>query len=289
MASRANTRQPPIKKANPISERKPLSNFEADSTTDGTSTIVSRDGRRRKNTTMVASASASRTTIRKTVKQRPSKIEAAPCTPKNSVSGNYFTWDWRSCYDTEIETPNSAPGEVYYGTFRLKQGQDQAEPKFRLPNALKDLPAFRRQVQNLAASSSSSSVSSIVQRKPNVQRSLTPPRPASLEAPSNQELFQMYLEVTAPRLAGTSPSAVDIYSRDLPAMAQESPALMGAMLALAAIQTSHLNKERKLIMANANKHYDIALQGNFAALLHGELMHTDIPLATSLLLSFYEV
>ena len=99
----------------------------------------------------------------------------------------------------------------------------------------------------------------------------------------------MYLEVTAPRLAGTSPSAVDIYSRDLPAMAQESPALMGAMLALAAIQTSHLNKERKLIMANANKHYDIALQGNFAALLHGELMHTDIPLATSLLLSFYEV
>lgn len=72
-------------------------------------------------------------------------------------------------------------------------------------------------------------------------------------------------------------------------MAQQSPALMGAMMALAAIQTSHLNKERKSIMANAQKHYDMGLQGNFAALLRGELMDTDIPLATSLLLSFYEV
>ncbi|RPA79734.1 hypothetical protein BJ508DRAFT_210904 [Ascobolus immersus RN42] len=130
---------------------------------------------------------------------------------------------------------------------------------------------------------------STIRRKPQIQRQLNPPRPASLEAPTNQELFKMYLEVTAPRLAGTSPSSVDIYSRDLPAMAQQSPALMGAMMALAAIQTSHLNKERKSIMANAQRHYDVALQGNFAALLHGEQLHTDIPLATSLLLSFYEL
>lgn len=72
-------------------------------------------------------------------------------------------------------------------------------------------------------------------------------------------------------------------------MAHEYPALMEAMLALAAIQVGLLRKDARITSTHAPMHYEWALRGHFRGVADTEIMKTDVPLATSILLAFYEV
>ncbi|KAL7271209.1 hypothetical protein RUND412_006046 [Rhizina undulata] len=118
---------------------------------------------------------------------------------------------------------------------------------------------------------------------------MSPPRPSSLESPSNQELMSAYLKVSAKRLADTSPSYIDLFRKYVPAMAHDSPALLEAMLALAAVNIGLMRKDSRLISVDAALHYHRALRHHIAALEDPESRAKDALLATSILLSHYEI
>lgn len=119
---------------------------------------------------------------------------------------------------------------------------------------------------------------------------LTPPRSRLLDKFENQELFQYYLDIPGRRLADTSPSYIDLFRKYVPAMAQDSPSLMMALLGLAGIQQELLSEgggDKPSL--KSIKHYQRALEMHFRSLQEPETLTTDIPLATSIILSHYEV
>ena len=119
---------------------------------------------------------------------------------------------------------------------------------------------------------------------------LSPPLSPIIDSLTNQDLFQYYLEIPAQRLADTSPSYIDLFGNYIPAMAQNEPALMEALLGLAALQMGHSVKGLDLSMSvRAINHYQKALRIHYESLRNPQALTTDVPLATSLILSHFEV
>lgn len=120
---------------------------------------------------------------------------------------------------------------------------------------------------------------------------LAPPRPSTLDSPTNQELLTIYLELSAKRLADTSPSYIDLFRKYIPAMAHDSPALMEGILALAALQTGLMRKDSRIMTLEAASHYQKSLKGHYRAVSNPDfrMKDTDSLLATSIILSHYEV
>jgi len=117
---------------------------------------------------------------------------------------------------------------------------------------------------------------------------LPPPRPANLESPTNRELLQAYLDISAKRLADTSPSYVDLFRKYIPAMAYDSTALMEGILALAAIQIGLMRRDPR-IAVDAASHYHKSLKSHFKAVADPNSRSQDSLLATSIILGHYEV
>lgn len=120
---------------------------------------------------------------------------------------------------------------------------------------------------------------------------LAPPRPPTLDNPTNQELLAIYMKLSAKRLADTSPSYIDLFRKYIPAMAHDSPALMEGILALAALQTGLMKKDLRMITVDAASHYQKSLKQHFRAVSDPDFRNkdTDSLLATSIILSHYEV
>jgi len=117
---------------------------------------------------------------------------------------------------------------------------------------------------------------------------LPPPRPANLESPTNRELLQAYLDISAKRLADSSPSYVDLFRKYIPAMAYDSTALMEGILALAAIQIGLMRRDPR-IAVDAASHYHKSLKSHFKAVADPNSRSKDSLLATSIILGHYEV
>lgn len=117
---------------------------------------------------------------------------------------------------------------------------------------------------------------------------LPPPRPANLESPTNRELLQAYLDISAKRLADTSPSYVDLFRKYIPAMAYDSTGLMEGILALAAIQIGLMRRDPR-IAVDAASHYHKSLKSHFKAVADPNSRSEDSLLATSIILGHYEV
>ncbi|KAF3316071.1 hypothetical protein TWF173_002848 [Orbilia oligospora] len=120
-------------------------------------------------------------------------------------------------------------------------------------------------------------------------RIIAPARPSSLKQPGDHYLLQAYLAVTAPRLQYTSPSYINLWSKYIPAMAQESPALMEAMLAFAALQVGLRDNDQRYLMVEAPTHYHRALMAHGRALAQHESMTSYAPLATAILMGMFEL
>ncbi|KAI5793865.1 fungal-specific transcription factor domain-containing protein [Peziza echinospora] len=121
---------------------------------------------------------------------------------------------------------------------------------------------------------------------------LSPPQSPILDSLTNQDLFKYYLEVPAQRLADTSPSYIDLFGNYIPAMAQNEPALMEALLGLAALQMGLSIKDLGLsrsMSVRAINHYQIALRIHYESLRNPHALTTDVPLATSIILSHFEL
>ncbi|CUS08127.1 unnamed protein product [Tuber aestivum] len=118
---------------------------------------------------------------------------------------------------------------------------------------------------------------------------LPPPRPANLESPTNRELLQAYLDISAKRLADTSPSYVDLFRKYIPAMAYDSTGLMEGILALAAIQIGLMRKDTRIVAVDAASHYHKALKAHFNAVADPNSRSKDSLLATSIILGHYEI
>lgn len=120
---------------------------------------------------------------------------------------------------------------------------------------------------------------------------LAPPRPPTLDNPTNQELLAIYMKLSAKRLADTSPSYIDLFRKYIPAMAHDSPALMEGILALAALQTGLMKKDLRMITVDAASHYQKSLKQHFRAVSDPDFRNkdTDSLLATSIILSHYEI
>lgn len=114
-------------------------------------------------------------------------------------------------------------------------------------------------------------------------------RPPSLKKAGDNYLLQAYLAVTAPRLQYTSPSYVNIWTKYLPSMAQESPALMEAMLALAALQVGLRDNDQTYLTVEAPTHYHRALMAHGKALQDPDVTSKEAPLATAILMGMFEV
>ncbi|EWC45565.1 hypothetical protein DRE_05423 [Drechslerella stenobrocha 248] len=120
-------------------------------------------------------------------------------------------------------------------------------------------------------------------------RIIAPMRPPTLKKSSDHYLLQAYLAVTAPRLQYTSPSYINLWSRYIPAMAQESPALMEAMLAFAALQVGLRDDDPKYLTVEAPTHYHRALMAHGKALAEQQSMTSYAPLATAILMGMFEL
>lgn len=120
-------------------------------------------------------------------------------------------------------------------------------------------------------------------------RTLTAPRSPSLEQPCNQRLFESFLNVSAVRMGHNSPIYIDLYRKYIPAMAQQVPALMESLLAIAALQIGMMKQDQHMVMVEATNHYQTAL------MLHGQRLACpqsrieDATLATALMMTDYEV
>lgn len=198
--------------------------------------------------------------------------------------GSYITWDLRTDLSSTVIAPANPVGDVLYATFQLRPKRDLNInlPQVNIPSPL-DVPGVRQPSPFIQAINDG-----FIPGPPSPPQQMTPPRTPVLEVPKNQYLLQMYFEIVAPRMAATSPLCLDLFGKEIPAMAQEFPALMEAMLALAAIQGGLLRHD-EVLATDAAMHYEWALRGHFRGVADPELMKTDIPLATSLLLAFYEV
>ncbi|KAF3934338.1 hypothetical protein ABW19_dt0210649 [Dactylella cylindrospora] len=120
-------------------------------------------------------------------------------------------------------------------------------------------------------------------------RVIAPMRAPTLKKAGDNYLLQAYLAVTAPMLQYTSPSYVSLWTRYLPSMAQESPALMEAMLALAALQVGLRDNDTKYLTVEAPTHYHRALMAHGKALAAPDVLEQDAPLATALLMGMFEL
>lgn len=120
---------------------------------------------------------------------------------------------------------------------------------------------------------------------------LAPPRPSALDDSTNKGLLEIYLKLSAKRLADTSPSYIDLFRKYIPAMAHNSPALMEGILALAALQTGLMKKDPRMMTVDAASHYQKALKQHYKAVSDPDFGNkdTDSLLATSIILSHYEV
>ena len=110
-----------------------------------------------------------------------------------------------------------------------------------------------------------------------------------LDHVDNQALFQYYLEVPAQRLADSSPSYTDLFRKYVPAMAQDSPALMESLLGLADVQLALTAGQGDKLSLKSLTHYQRALEMHYYSLQEPWILKSDTPLATSLILSHYEV
>ncbi|KAF8459501.1 fungal-specific transcription factor domain-containing protein [Terfezia claveryi] len=115
------------------------------------------------------------------------------------------------------------------------------------------------------------------------------PKSRILDNVDNQELFQYYLDVPAQRLVDSSPSYIDVFRKYIPAMAQESPALMEGLLGLASIQQELAEGKDDRPSVKTIMHYQRALEMHYQSLKDPDALESDIPLATSLILSHYEL
>ncbi|EPS44609.1 hypothetical protein H072_1393 [Dactylellina haptotyla CBS 200.50] len=120
-------------------------------------------------------------------------------------------------------------------------------------------------------------------------RVIAPARAPSLKKAGDHYLLQAYLAVTAPRLQYTSPSYINLWSKYIPSMAQESPALMEAMLAFAALQVGLRDNDQRYLMVEAPTHYHRALMAHGQALGAQESMTSYAPLATAILMGMFEL
>jgi hypothetical protein len=107
-----------------------------------------------------------------------------------------------------------------------------------------------------------------------------------------QELIDVYLKITAPTLADTSPCYMSIWHTYIPSMAfgpDGSLALLHALVALAALQIVPFQNDPEKAKQRALGHYVIGLghQHNPESLLGPRL--DDAVLATSLLFAHFEV
>ncbi|KAF3906332.1 hypothetical protein ABW20_dc0103746 [Dactylellina cionopaga] len=120
-------------------------------------------------------------------------------------------------------------------------------------------------------------------------RTIAPMRPPTLKKAGDHYLLQAYLAVTAPRLQYTSPSYINLWSKYIPAMAQDSPALMEAMLAFAALQVGLRDNDQRYLVVEAPTHYHKALMAHGKALAENEAMTSYAPLATAILMGLFEL
>ncbi|KAK6537946.1 hypothetical protein TWF694_010841 [Orbilia ellipsospora] len=120
-------------------------------------------------------------------------------------------------------------------------------------------------------------------------RVIAPVRAPSLKKAGDHYLLQAYLAVTAPRLQYTSPSYINLWSKYIPSMAQESPALMEAMLAFAALQVGLRDNDQRYLVVEAPTHYHRALMAHGKALAEQESMNSYAPLATAILMGMFEL
>jgi Fungal specific transcription factor domain len=107
-----------------------------------------------------------------------------------------------------------------------------------------------------------------------------------------QELIDIYLSVTAPRLADTSPCYMSIWHSYIPSMAfgpDGSLALLHALVALAALHVTPFQTDQEKGKQRALGHYVIALEHhrNPDSLFAPRL--DDAVLATSLVFAHFEV
>ena len=72
-------------------------------------------------------------------------------------------------------------------------------------------------------------------------------------------------------------------------MAQESPALMEALLGLSAVQMALAQGEQDMPTVKASMYYQKSLGIHFRYLQDHEALTSDAPLATSIVLSHFEV
>ena len=72
-------------------------------------------------------------------------------------------------------------------------------------------------------------------------------------------------------------------------MAQDSPALMESLLGLADVQLALAVGQGDKLSLKSLKHYQRALEMHYYSLQGSEALNSDTPLATSLILSHYEV
>lgn len=105
-----------------------------------------------------------------------------------------------------------------------------------------------------------------------------------------QELLHTYLHITADRMADISPSYLDAWRSYIPSMAfgpNGHPALLEALVALAAIHLAPLQKDPERARKRASLHYHAALRyqrdDDFLYRLD------DAVLATALVCAHYEV
>lgn len=116
---------------------------------------------------------------------------------------------------------------------------------------------------------------------------LPPPRPPDLEDPRNEDLMRLYIEHASKVLSDTSPTYIDLFRKYIPAMAQNSPALLGSVLAFTALHEGLRRKNRTLTSIDAREHYDKALRAHYISCQQS--LDNDALLATVILLSHFEV
>ena len=117
---------------------------------------------------------------------------------------------------------------------------------------------------------------------------LPSPRPFTLSDARNRELLREFIDHSAKGLADCCPTYIDLYRREIPAMAYKSEGLLQAVLALSAVQLSLRQKNEKIMM-EAVGHYHAALSAHVRAVQDPESVHKDFLVATSIILAYYEV
>jgi len=86
-----------------------------------------------------------------------------------------------------------------------------------------------------------------------------------------------------------SPIYIDLFRKYIPAMAQQSSALMESLLAIAALQVGMMKQDQNMVIVEAANHYQRALTLHGQNLTDASLRTHDATLATALMMTDYEV